>query len=580
MAKAKKRVKKKAANSTSRRVKTSAPRRAPAPKKTSDLFDLLNRFVDKNHIIFRITFMIIGAAFALLMFEGKISVGFDDALYIQSAQNYVDDFFGFWHGANAPLYVFFLTIPVALFGVNLTIIKMLGVALFVGTIHLIYRAFQDRIPGLILFLAMFLFVTNWAVLKYASLTYQEALFIFVQAGFIWWFFKFIDKNPTDRISLKPFDFRQVKPWLLLGLFLFTLHFTRTVAIASVGACIVYFLWYKQYRSVLLTILSTALFYFLVTGVKKVLWGDVSQFGQAQSILQIDPYDASKGYEDFMGFVKRFLGNIEVFFSQRLLTIVSIRPESALRDTFFTILTVIPIGIGIIASIIKKHKYLFFTSLYCLAVCALTFIVLQIQWGQLRFILIYLPYFLILSFYGLYQILKIKSLHRLQLILFIPFFYLVFINLDNTFNKIKAHFPETEAYFRGDMYKGFTPDWVNYLKMSEWCGKNLPEEAFVACRKAPMSFIYADGKKFYNIARALSDVSAEEKLKQLKEKGVTHIIIANLRIDPSRKTDRVINTIHRYVQPISQKYPNTLRRVHQVGSSEPATLYEINYPTSN
>lgn len=48
---------------------------------------------------------------------------------------------------------------------------------------------------------------------------------------------------------------------------------------------------------------------------------------------------------------------------------------------------------------------------------------------------------------------------------------------------------------GDIYYGYTEDWTNFLKLSRYCGDSLPETAYVVSRKAPMSFIYSNGKSF-------------------------------------------------------------------------------------
>jgi len=50
------------------------------------------------------------------------------------------------------------------------------------------------------------------------------------------------------------------------------------------------------------------------------------------------------------------------------------------------------------------------------------------------------------------------------------------------------------------YYGLSPDWVNYVKMSEWAGKNLPKDSLVACRKPSISYIYANGREFYGILK--------------------------------------------------------------------------------
>jgi hypothetical protein len=53
------------------------------------------------------------------------------------------------------------------------------------------------------------------------------------------------------------------------------------------------------------------------------------------------------------------------------------------------------------------------------------------------------------------------------------------------------------------YSCLTPDWENYCKISEWASENLPPDAFVACRKPSVSFIYGNGKRFFGITQLTS-----------------------------------------------------------------------------
>ena len=92
-------------------------------------------------------------------------------------------------------------------------------------------------------------------------------------------------------------------------------------------------------------------------------------------------------------------------------------------------------------------------------------------------------------------------------------------------------------------------------MSEWAGKNLPEGSLVASRKAGMSTIYADGKKFFNITRVISQ-DADTLLDHFQNNGVTHVIMAKLRRNPKQKSEYTINTVHRYLSAIEQTYPGT------------------------
>jgi len=128
---------------------------------------------------------------------------------------------------------------------------------------------------------------------------------------------------------------------------------------------------------------------------------------------------------------------------------------------------------------------------------------------------------------------------------------------------------------GDLYYGYTPDWVNYLKMSRYCGDSLSANSLVACRKAPMSFVYGRGRKFYGIYSVISS-DPDTVLNFFKRENVTHVILASLRRDPKREDGNVINTIHRMIAPIDQKYPGKLVMIKQIGDAEPAYLYRINY----
>ena len=85
--------------------------------------------------------------------------------------------------------------------------------------------------------------------------------------------------------------------------------------------------------------------------------------------------------------------------------------------------------------------------------------------------------------------------------------------------------------RGDKFAGFTPDWVSYLQMVDFVKGNLSSEnTYVACRKPNIARIYAKGRKFYGVYR-IPEGSAEDLVQQLKDRNVTHIIVASLRKNP-------------------------------------------------
>jgi hypothetical protein len=143
-------------------------------------------------------------------------------------------------------------------------------------------------------------------------------------------------------------------------------------------------------------------------------------------------------------------------------------------------------------------------------------------------------------------------------------------------------PVVTKNLKGDIYYGYTPDWENYLKLSAWCADSLPQTSLVACRKAPMSFVYGKGKHFYPIYSVIARDTAtnqsnpDSALAILQRNKVTHIMIASIRLNPKMNTGEVINTIHFILSPISQKYPQKLKLTKRFGEAESAELYEILY----
>jgi hypothetical protein len=104
------------------------------PKNSKDksitLFEKFERWCHENKNLLQILFPSIALIFGILMFDAKISIGHDDALYIMAGNNYSKDFFGYYYTDNAPLYVMFLALPISIFGVNLLLLKFFSLIFF------------------------------------------------------------------------------------------------------------------------------------------------------------------------------------------------------------------------------------------------------------------------------------------------------------------------------------------------------------------------------------------------------------------------------------------------------------------
>lgn len=131
--------------------------------------------------------------------------------------------------------------------------------------------------------------------------------------------------------------------------------------------------------------------------------------------------------------------------------------------------------------------------------------------------------------------------------------------------------------KGDKFEGYSPDWANYLKMCEYVGQTFSADDYAACRKPNMARIYAGGKKFYGVYTFNSE-DPDTLLLNLHKNGVTHVILGSMRRDPRVNDGTIINTLHRYVSFIAQKYPTSFDLVKTIGTqqSEPTYLLKINY----
>jgi hypothetical protein len=68
------------------------------------------------------------------------------------------------------------------------------------------------------------------------------------------------------------------------------------------------------------------------------------------------------------------------------------------------------------------------------------------------------------------------------------------------------------------------------------------------------------------------------LASLRRANVTHLLTANLRLNPNIKDGQIINTVERVATYIQEKYPAIFHKLIQIGApdNEPAEIYQINW----
>lgn len=539
------------------------------------LFDKIESWGVNNNKKLFFTFLTLSLFFSFMLFNARISEANDDALYLEGGWRYVNEFPKYFYTQNAPLYVLFLGLLTKIFGFKLLLFKLFNVLFNFFAVFFFYKAFYKRIPFVVLIPVMLFISCNHLIQYFASMTFTEAFYLFLQSLFFFSFFKLYDALQIDSISKKHW-----KAWLMLGLFTFLIATAKSVAIVAVPTLIVFFLIEKQWKNAGFALLSYLVFKIPYELLVKLIWGSQNQFsGQSKILLLKDPYDKALGNDDISGFIGRFMDNCNLYLSKRFFQLLGLRDEDSVEVFgLLTFLIIVVILIALFQVFKQKNKPLVFFGIFTGAQLLLSFVILQARWDQPRIVLICMPIMLVLIYNLFYNAVKKSGMGQ--------GIYIVIIGLISasvimsSFKRGTANLPIVKKNLAGNIYYGYTPDWQNFLKCSEWCADSLPKNTLVASRKAPMSFVYGKGKKFFPIYSVITKDSLTQQsnpdsaLAFFAAKGVTHIMLGSLRINPKVNTGQIINTVHNIAQPIMEKYPNKLKLIHTEGFSEQTYLFEI------
>ncbi len=566
------------------------------PKKNSgsnSIYDRLSKFLSHKRTFYFILFT--GILLAIINFNARVSEAHDDSLYIEAGYKYVHEFPNYYYTANAPMYPMFLALLTLVFGTNLIVFKLFSFLFFIIGAILYYKAIDKKVPDVLKYFVFTFICINHLVLYYSSQTFSEAFYMLMQATFFYFFCNYnFGENPiSDNLKI------DYKRWLLLGLLMMILTLAKNILIFGVAAIILFYFFRKEYKKATIALVSFGIFKMLYEFIKGVIWGKsaVQYSSQMSILLNKDPYDATQGQEDLAGFFGRFTDNIGLYLGKRFYQILGFMDEQfAGREmieqngetvakmspalVFLSIIVLFLTFYGLYKAVKNKQYIISFLVFFAGTISFGTFFVLQARWDQPRFILVHMPAFLLGIGYGLYEFFKKDNFNQR---VFVAFLFLITGSLFiSSFSRGIKNIPIVTKNLKGDIYYGYTPDWQNYLKISAWCADSLPQSSLIACRKAPMSFVYGKGKHFFPIYSVFAkdpqtnQSNPDSALAIFKRNKVTHVLLANLRIDPTKNTGEIINTLHNIVYPIAQKYPAKLRLVKTIGDSEEATLYEIKY----
>jgi len=301
------------------------------------------------------------------------------------------------------------------------------------------------------------------------------------------FFKYF----TNTCEILPTGRKRLLQHLVIACFILLVTLTRTVGYSAIVVVIIWLLCNKKWRDTLYAIFTTVAVFVSFHLLKILMWPLSGSSYDIKAYLVKDMYNPTKGMETLGGFITRFVQNAEGYLSRDLANFFGLRGESVTPVQTSTIITIFFVLFFVFALIIawKKNKALFFTGLYTLLLCGTHFVLLQANWQQERFMLVLYPFILLLYFAAIYQLLK---RYRKWQFLFPLLVGLVCVGtLMHTGKKLGRHLPVLQQQLRGDKLSGFTPDWKNFILMSEWAARNLPDSAVIVSRKPSISCIYGN-----------------------------------------------------------------------------------------
>jgi hypothetical protein len=503
--------------------KTGSPKTPGAGKKnvsnSSTFFERTEIFLTKYMNRILLASLLLTLTFSILLFDIRFSLAGDDSAYVLRAVDFLDHFI--YPGFSGPLYPIVLSPFIAIFGIQAIPLKCLSLLFILGFVYFIYKAFRGRISAILLAALLILIPFNSFILYYASQTYSEAFFMFLQAIVLYVFFTLF----TGPDQEKSFGI-MIKQHLLLAVCILALGITRTIGLSAIIAVSAYFIIKGQWKNLVFFIISFTILFASFQGFKILVWenSEMHFAGQFENLVSKNYYDTGAGKEDMQGYITRVIGNSNYYLSDAFYALLGFR-EMKDSNTSYPLLAILTWLLIISSTIMsfKKNKYLFFTGVYTVIFIFITFLITQTVWKQSRLIIPYVPLILLMLLSLFYDLLSINRWKRVQWLF--PVFVLILFGL--SFNSIALEIRKTRQI--DSKYYGLTPDWENYCKVSEWASENLPKNVFVACRKPSISFIYSNGKRFFGINR-INDSPSDSLLKAETVKTLHYYFILPSSID--------------------------------------------------
>jgi hypothetical protein len=558
------------------------PQPKPASAKTNvsaDFFSNVEGFLFRNRKILFWVAMIAGAAFGLMMFDGRMSFATDDSTYLMNALAFLKN--GSYPTFQGALYPLTMALLIKVLGYKIILLKFFSLIFLLLQIWVYYKAFIGRVPNFILFCGLFVIPFNAYILAYASSTFTESFFMLIQALCFLAFFRLIDKLAESDASLK----NTWKQWLFFGFCFFLLSITKNVTIVAAGIAMLYFLLRKEWKYAAFAIAAFLIFRGPYQVIAKAVYGNISS-NQTEMLLRVDFNDPSKGTVDAADLSDRFFTNFGQYITTHTFKLLGLRGSGVpslytmdkikeLREPMdyswgYALIFLLLTGVALYHSF-KKNKYIFFTILYVVGISFLTFVAIHTFWNQDRYMVVFLPLFLSSFLYALYALAQVKW-KALQPVVIIIGVICLLVQLGTTMTNSSKKMRYTKKYLGGDLYAAMIPMHTNYAKMAQYIDKNVPDSVKVLASKPEEAVAYSGKMQFTRVPSKTDNADSISAF--LKKTHTGYVIISVPGADGGRSNPPFFKT-YPLLQAFAQKYPARLQEVHTEGDVDQVVLYKIN-----
>jgi hypothetical protein len=415
------------------------------------------------------------AVLSLLLFDPKLFIGGDNAVYLNLAQSLIQGK-GYrnlnqpgepGHTQYPPAFPALLGLLMLGFGKNFIVLKLFIMLCGIAAYYLFYligiRIFKEKS-----YIAMAAYLLIPLIIYYNHWILSEIPFLLANLATVYFMIRAEEGK-------KGFYY----PAFICANLAF---FIRTTGIALIGAVLAYLLVRRKFREALI---FAGMFLVLV-----IPW-TIRNSHYSQTGGYLDQFLAKNFYQPNLGrigvldfFLRIGRNSLQYFFSilpQSLFSAIG----AAWLLVILGVISLFLLGYGFF---IRRREWSIF-EFYLLFGLAVLLIWPEI-WSSDRFLLPLLPILLIYIMLGL-----IRLSSRIRYLLPALGFFFILVNLWAIATQTRTAVSDNLQYLRGDRYAGYSVDWRRYFEAIDWIDHNVPDDQVIMARKPEFVYLLSGHKSF-------------------------------------------------------------------------------------